>query len=188
MSDATGFMFLRVIWSGHRVKFPLMIPGSNMRELIVSPEPSHPFGRKGLAIASAWAQLEEEAMAGLLILDGDVAIDPYDYHLMFEAVQADPAAVHIAPARLWPASRGDIYGWSWAHCKNGNFTHLPTPDPDFFSFNFTYLPRRVVELSVRAGLKNWRFPHVDQMVSRTARQAGVPMNVVDACQPKHLHY
>jgi hypothetical protein len=96
--------------------------------------------------------------------------------------------VHIAPAKLWPVSKGDVSGWAWAHCKDGNFTHMPTPDPDFFSFNFTYIPRRVIDLSVKAGLKNWRFPQVDRMVSRTARLAGVKMNVVDACQPKHLHY
>ena len=51
--------------------------------------------------------------------------------------------------------------------------------PDFFAFNFTYVPRRVVELAIKAGLKNWQSPQVDRMMSRTARQAGVPMRVVE---------
>lgn len=40
------FMFLRVIWDAHHIKFPLRITGANIKELHVQPEPAHPFGRK----------------------------------------------------------------------------------------------------------------------------------------------
>jgi hypothetical protein len=183
-----GILFCRLIWDGHHVQFPLRISGVPMKDLHVAPETAAPFGRKGLAIASAWAQLQEPEMTGLLILDGDVVIDPYDYHVMYRAIEKEPDAVHIAPVRLWPISKSDIDGWAWGHCRDNHFTSAPTPDPDFFSFNFTYVPRRVVELAVKAGLKNWQYPQVDRMMSRTARLAGVPMRVVEDCQPKHLHY
>ena len=181
-------MFLRLIWDGHHIKFPLRIAGVNMKDLHVAPETSAPFGRKGLALASAWAQLAEPDMTGLLILDGDVVIDPCDYIHMYAAIQQEPTAVHIAPVKLWPISKNDLGGWSWGHCKDNNFTQEMTLDPDFFAFNFTYVPRRVIDLAVKAGLKNWQFPHVDQGMSRVARQAGVRMRVVEACQPKHVHY
>ena len=187
-TQLNGMMFFRLIWDGHHVKFPLRIHGVNMKDLHVVPETSAPFGRKGLALASAWTQLVEEHMTGMLILDGDVVIDPYDYHVMEQAVMKEPTAVHIAPVRLWPTSKADINGWAWGHCKDNEFTARPTSDPDFFSFGFTYVPRRVVELAIKAGLKNWQYPVVDQQVSKTARQAGVPMRVVMDCQPKHLNY
>jgi hypothetical protein len=181
-------MFLRLIWDAHRVSFPLRISGVPMKELHVVPETAHPFGRKGMALAGAWQQLEEEDMTGLLILDGDVVIDPWDYHMMYQAIQEDPLAVHIAPVRLWPISKGDINGWAWGHCKDNNFTAQMTLDPDFFAFNFTYIPRRVVEMAVKAGLARWQYPQVDRNMSKQARIAGVRMNVVTDCQPKHLHY
>jgi hypothetical protein len=184
----TAFVFFRLLWDGHHIKFPLHLAGVNMKDLHVAPETSAPFGRKGLALASAWAQLVDPDMGGMLILDGDVVIDPYDYVQMYAAIQKDPAAVHIAPVRLWPVSKNDLDGWAWGHCRDGQFTQEMTLDPDFFSFNFTYVPRRVIELAVKAGLKNWQYPQVDRFMSRTARQAGVTMSVVTACRPKHLHY
>src|SRR5277367_2072602 len=160
-----GPLFFRLIWDGHHVQFPLRLHGVNMKDLHVAPETAAPFGRKGLALAAAWTQLEEAETTGMLILDGDVVIDPYDYHMMYRAIEAEPDAVHIAPVRLWPVSKGDISGWAWGHCKDNNFTAEMTLDPDFFSFNFTYVPRRVVELAIRAGLKNWQYPVVDKMMS-----------------------
>jgi hypothetical protein len=182
------FMFLRVIWDAHHVKFPLRIIGANIKELHVQPEPAQPFGRKGLALASAWKQLAEPAMAGLLLLDGDVVIDPHDYLMMLTAIHTEPDAVHIGPAKLWPVSLNSLPGWAWGHCKNGQFGQEMTEDPDFFAFNFTYLPRRVIELAIGKGLKGWQFPNVDTNMSRVAREARIPMRVVKDCHPKHMHY
>lgn len=184
----TGFLFFRLIWDAHHVWFPLRINSVNMKELHVAPETAHPFGRKGLALAAAWKQLSDDGTPGMLILDGDVVIDPYDYVMMYNAIMGDPEAVHIAPVRIWPVSKNDLNGWSWAHCLEGRFSQVMEMNPDFFSFNFTYVPRRVIELAIGDGLKDKQFPHVDQHMSRSARKAGVRMNVVDACRPTHLHY
>jgi hypothetical protein len=184
----TGFLFFRLVWDAHHVWFPLRINSVNMKELHVAPETANPFGRKGLALAAAWKQLSDEGTPGMLILDGDVVIDPYDYVMMYNAIMGDPEAVHIAPVRIWPVSKNDLNGWSWAHCLEGRFSQVMEMNPDFFSFNFTYVPRRVIELAIGDGLKDKQFPHVDQHMSRSARKAGVRMNVVDACRPKHLHY
>jgi hypothetical protein len=188
LEEPKPMLFFRLIWDGHHTWFPLRLAGVNMKELHVVPETAHPFGRKGLALAGAWLQLADDATAGMLILDGDVAIDPWDYVTMYDAIQKEPDAVHIAPVKLWPVSRNGQESWAWAHCRNGQFSQVLERDPDFFSFNFTYVPRRVVELAIRAGLKNEQFPNVDRAVSRAARNAGVPMRVVELCQPKHLHY
>jgi len=185
---AAPFMFLRLIWDGHHVRFPLRIAGVNIKELHVVPETAHPFGRKGLALAGAWKQLAEPDMSGLLILDGDVAIDPYDYMMMYVAIQKDPAAVHIGPTKLWPISKMDLDGWAWGHCRGNVWGQLMELNPDFFAFNFTYIPRRVIELAIAKDLKGKQFPHVDQHISRVAREAGVRMNVVEECSPKHMHY
>lgn len=182
------FMFFRIIWDAHIVRFPLRLASANIKEVHVSPEPGAPFGRKGLALAAAWKQVAEPDTAGVLLIDGDVLIDPHDYTMMREAIQAEPGAVHIGPAKLWPTSKNDLSGWAWGHCRNGVFTQEWTEDPDFFAFNFTYVPREVMELAIRKELRNKQFPEVDRFVSRMAREAGIPMRVVKDCHPKHMHY
>jgi hypothetical protein len=182
------FMFLRVIWDAHHIRFPLRIVGANIKELHVVPETAHPFGRKGLALAGAWKQLADPAMEGVLLLDGDVVIDPHDYMMMLIAIHTDPDAVHIAPTKLWPSSKNDLDGWAWGHCRDGKFSQELELHPDFFAFNFTYIPRKVMDLAVAKGLKTWQFPEVDRSVSRVAREAKVRMTVVEGASPKHMHY
>jgi hypothetical protein len=182
-------LFLRLIWDAHTVKIPApRIAGSNMKELHVAPEPAHPFGRKGLALAAAWKQLATPETTGILILDGDVLIDPHDYMMMLVAIHSEPAAVHIGPAKLWPVSMGDAPGWVWGHCRNAEWSQEMTEDPDFFAFNFTYVPRQVWQAAAAKGLRSWVFPNVDRGVSRAAREAKIPMRVVKDCHPKHMHY
>lgn len=187
MSGPVGMIFVRVIWDAHVVKLPLALPGARMIELHVQPEPSHPFGRKGLTLASAWTTLATDEHAGMLILDGDVAIDPWDVLMMLAAVQSEPDAVHVAPAKIWRTTTGSEELWTWGHWR-GERSQEWCEDPDFFAFNFTYIPRRVIEEAVKKGLRSWAFPHVDQRVSRTARQLGIPVRVVKDCSPKHMHY
>ena len=182
------FMFLRVIWDAHHIHFPLRIVGANIKELHVVPETAHPFGRKGLALAGAWKQLATPEVEGVLILDGDVVIDPHDYMMMLVAIHQDPAAVHIAPVKLWPSSKNDLGGWAWGHCRDGKYGQELELHPDFFAFNFTYIPRVVMEMAVADGLRNWAFPEVDRSMSRSARKARVRMTVVEGASPKHMHY
>ena len=186
--NGVPYLFLRVIWTAHRVAFPLHITGFNIKEVQVSPEPAAPFGRKGLVLASAWKQLAKPDTAGVLLLDGDVLVDPHDVMMMLVALTKDPDAVHIGPAKLWPVTMGDAPGWVWGHCRNAEWSQVMTTNPDFFAFNFTYIPRRVVELAIAKGLRTKVFPEVDRHVSRMAREAGIRMHVVEDCHPKHMHY
>lgn len=182
-------LICRVIWDPHPVRFPLRIHGAVIREVHIAPETAWPAGRKGLVLESAWKQLGTDAV-GMLLLDGDVVIDPHDLLMMMTAIVSEPAAVHTAATRIWPVSKGDIPGWVWSH-----WSGKPTQDlgkasagPDFFSFGFTYIPRAVMDAAIRSGLRSKVFPHVDQHVSATAVKAGVPIRIVRDCMPKHMNY
>jgi hypothetical protein len=152
----------------------------------IGPEASHPFGRKGLALAGAWRQLKSNSTDGMLILDGDVAVDILDMAAMNASIHVEPDAVHIAPVRLWPASSGEP-SWVWAHWED-DMTQEPCDSPRRFSFCFTYLPRRLIDACLKAGLETWTFPHVDRLVSVEARKQGIPVRVVQGCTPKHVHF
>jgi len=162
------------------------VRGVRLHQLSYGPEPGYPFGRRGLAIASAWDQLRTGAAAGMLLLDADVAVDPWDFAAMLAAVDREPDAVHTAPIRVWPASttRG---AWTWGHWA-GQPSQDPCADPEYFSLSFTYLPERLVASCVKAGLRKWTFPIVDSRISEQARAARIPARVVDQAAPKHLHY
>lgn len=153
----------------------------------VTPSDDHPYGRKGLVIASAWRALSDDGMAGLVILDGDVAIDPADVGAMLAAVEDDPGAVHVAPVRLWPVST-KAAGWVWGHGRANTFTQRDLEHPDCFGFGFTYLPRELIEASLDAGLEDWGYPGVDARVGDVGRKLKIPVRVVRGASPKHINF
>lgn len=178
-------VFARVNWDG--TAMPFHMPGTRWFDISVQPEPGYPVGRKGLALDAAWMQLRNQDCTGMLILDGDVAIDPLDYAAMCEAIDGEPRAVHTAPVRLWPAST-QRESWIWGHwCDDG-----PSQDyclaPDRFTFCFTYLPRALLWHARRGGLRSWIFPGVDLRMAETARRFRIPVRIVHGCHPKHMHY
>jgi hypothetical protein len=173
---------VRVDWD--RTAIPLRIP--NFHVIRLAPEAAYPFGRKGAALAGAWRQLSGGQTDGMLILDGDVAVDLLDVAAMRAAIHVEPSVVHTAPVRLWPAS---LHGpsWVWAH-----WDYDPGQEniasPRRFSFCFTYLPRALIGACIKGGLEEWTFPHVDRLVSKQAEEGKVPVRVVPDCFPKHLHF
>lgn len=178
-------VFVRVNWNGTAIRFNM--PGTRWFDLAIGPEPGYPFGRKGLALDAAWLQLANAKCCGMVVLDGDIAIDPIDYAAMVAAVDLEPAAVHAAPVRLWPAST-QRESWVWGHwCGDG-----PSQDycsaPDRFTFGFTFLPRVLLERARAAGLRKWTFPGVDLKMAQVAKHNGIPVRMVPDCHPKHLHY
>jgi hypothetical protein len=181
MAEPVESVKVRVDWD--HTAIPLRLREHHFHTVHVAPEPGWPFGRKGLALAGAWHQLAGPLTAGLLILDGDVAVDLVDVGVMFLAIEADPDAVLVAPVRLWPTSTG-LDSWVWGHGR-GSFSQADPDDPDLFSFGFTYLPRKVVE---GTGLGELTYPMVDQAVAAAARDMGVPVRVVRDCTPKHLNF
>jgi hypothetical protein len=177
---------IRLDWN--HTAIPLRI-ASKYYTLHVDPEPAHPFGRKGLAIAGAWHQLAGPDIAGMLILDGDVAIDPHDHQHMLQAIDKDPHnTIHTAPVILWPTST-HTDSWVWGHGTGGHFTQDDTDDNlDTFTFCYTYLPRRLMEACLTSGLTEWTYPGVDGKFCHQARTIGTPVNVVRSASPKHLNY
>jgi hypothetical protein len=153
----------------------------------VTPEPEYPVGRKGLMMASAWETLGKRANCdGMIVLDGDVAVDPTHVAAMFDAIDADPQVVWTAPVRIWPVSthRAD---WVWAHWKDRASQNLDN-DPLWFSFCFTYLPAQLLNFAIAKGMKTWVYPRVDANVSAQAQKLGVKARMIEDCFPVHLHY
>jgi hypothetical protein len=173
------FLCLRLNWDNTALPVKL----KRFRDVHIRPEAGYPFGRKGSQLAGAWRQLADAGTDGALILDGDVGVDMADVAAMNQAIASDPHRVWVAPARLWPTTSGQE-DWVWAH-RRGPFSQEICPDPEYFSFCFTYLPRA---LMAARGLDSWTFPHVDTRISEEAQRLRVPVSVVADCWPKHLHF
>ena len=179
-------VFVRVNWNN--TAFPgFGMPGTRWFDLHLVPEPGYPYGRKGLALEGAWRQLGGAGKCGMLVLDGDVAIDPLDYAAMGEAIALEPEVIHVGPIRLWPASTMKE-SWTWGHWCGDERGQDYCPEPDRWTFGFTYLPARLLELARAAGMRRWTFPDVDTRMAAVARQNSLVARPVAGCHPKHLHY
>jgi hypothetical protein len=176
-----GIVQVRVCWD--RAEIPLRVDFHIVR---IGPESGYPFGRRGLALVSAWRQLAAVDTPGMLVLDGDVAVDPVDYAAMLAAIVAEPAAVHVAPVRLWPIST-HVADWVWGHGR-AVFSQDDPDNPDVFTFSFTYLPRALIEACITAGMGEWTYPGVDRRVCEQSRTLRVPVHVVRGAAPKHVNF
>jgi hypothetical protein len=155
-----------------------------MFDIVYGPSDKHPAGRRGEVMLGAWEGYSDRGTAGMLVQDGDTVIDPADYFAMVDSIHAWPDCVITAPVRLW--RKADTAGWVWAHWK-GQASQELVFDPDFFCFNFTYLPRRLLEAAAKKGMRSWAFPTVDTRMARVARETGIPVKVV-RCMPKHMNF
>lgn len=191
---AVNLICVKVAWRGQTVA-SLEQP---FHLIEVNPEPAHPKGRKGLVLASAWRQMANDKDVGMLIVDGDVVIEPTDLSTMIGHVLSDVRAVWTAPTRLWPRST-HLPSWVWGHRREPlpdaspedtmRLWQTDVDDPDWFTFCFTFLPRRLVEAAVADGLKDWHYPYVDLNMHRLAKRVGVPVRVVRGdCNPKHVNF
>lgn len=178
---------VRVRWKGRGLDYR----PPRFHDLDIHPEPGAPFGRKGAQMLGAWQQLAGPAVTGMLVLDGDVAIDPVDLAAMNHAVAAEPAAVHVAPVRNWQASTGRGE-WEWAHWPFGTEPGTELRQPGRFSFGFTYLPRAMFEdwraHADRGGWPEWHYPWCDRNASELARRLKLRVMLVNGCHPKHVHF
>lgn len=173
----------RVDWDNSMLPLPMR----GWQRIPVFPEPGWPAGRKGLQLAGAWRQFSTRRTDGMLLLDGDVVIDPLDLFHMKREIQEQPRLIHTAPAKIWPV--GSPYDqWVWAHWAQHPSQEIDWDGVKWFSFCFTYLPRRLIESAVKAGLETWTYPVVDSKLSRHARALKIPVNVVAECWPKHAHF
>ena len=179
-------ILVRVDWDRTAIQLG-RLPG-RWHTLHLGPEPGYPFGRKGAELLAAWQQVQMSRQeAGMVLLDGDVAIDPVDYRAMMACITSDPEAVWTAPARLWPRSTQYPGGWYWAHHR-GEASQDECDNPTVFSFCFTYLPRRLLTACRQAGMAKWTFPTCDSQVTQVAARERIKVGVVRGASPKHLHY
>lgn len=176
---------VRMNWDNSALS--IRIPGA-FYTLRVNPSSEYPFGEKGKVLAGAWKQLDpDHKMDGLLILDGDVAIEPIDLTNMLAAIHHHDKMVVVAPARIWPISTKRSQ-WAWAHWSAKASQVMERENIRWFSFNFTYLPRQVIEQALSDGLINWTYPSVDKRMSDSAFKAGVKVHVAENVYPKHLNF
>jgi hypothetical protein len=185
MSD---FIMVQMDWDRTALRLPAL-PGIRFHKVHYGPEPEFPMGRHGLAIYRAWEQLTDnigEPATGMLMLDGDVAIDPSDIGWMVGAIHADPTIVHTAPVKIWPVAtrRAD---WVWSHWRDEPGKQI-VQDPIWFGFSFTYLPSDLIEASAEAGLCEWTYPNVDWRVAEVAQKLHIPVKVVLCASPKHMNW
>ena len=90
----------RVDWDRTALNMP--VPG-RFHTTHITPEPGYPFGRKGLVLTRVWAALGGDA-AGMLTLDGDVAVDPVDHAAMMASIDTGPEMVWVAPVACGPSA------------------------------------------------------------------------------------
>ena len=178
-------IMVRVNWDNTALAIPT--PGK-FHDLHVNPTTDYPFGEKGKVLANTWKQLNvDNNMDGMLILDGDVAIEPIDFTNMLRAIHDHDKMVVIAPAKIWPKST-KRKEWSWAHWSKDPSQTLETDNIRWFSFNFTYLPKKVIEQAIQDGMVTWAYPRCDMRVSTAAFTAGVSVFVAQNVFPKHLNF
>jgi hypothetical protein len=155
--------------------------------LRMGPSDDYPFGQKGHVLLRAWEQLASDGTSGMLILDGDVAIDPEDLQAMHNCIDMDPLSVWTAPVKIWPIST-HREEWTWGHWAEGKPNQDILDSPDFFTFCFTYLPLELINDCKEAGMDGWTYPNVDRWTSLTASSTRMTIRVADNCWPKHLNY
>ena len=182
---------VRVTWNGSAPPLPPLwwrdgdyIYRAKFFPIDVHPTIDDPVGRKGYALARAWQTLRGDT-DGMLILDGDVIIDPTHLAAMMGCIDSDPGCVWTAPVKIWPVSthRRD---WVWAHWETKASQEIDE-HPRWFSFCFTYLPRPLIDAAIRSGLRSWVYPKVDSNVARAAQRMGITARTVP-CFPIHTHW
>jgi hypothetical protein len=183
-------LFARFNWDGTAVQQNLPYhPYMTFKDIHITPSAQWPTGQKGLALARYWETQECRLSPplGIILLDGDVVIDPSDLRFMVQAIEMNPVSVHTAPVKLWThTARGPM--WTWAHQDERGLSAEPCDNPIYFSFGFTFLPGILMDAAVSGDLRNQIYPYVDEYMSNLAAKNGIGIRVVNDCAPKHLHF
>ena len=154
----------------------------------VFPEDGFPFGRKGKVFTDTWNQARNSAVKyqGMLVIEGDVLIDPHDYNQMLKAISTNVDAIWTAPVKVWPVTTKGK-DWFWCHWSTDTSQTLDKY-PLHFGYNFTYLPKQLIELAIEAGWDKWDYWTDDSEMPKIAMRNKIPVKVPEDCWPKHLHY
>jgi len=177
---------VRMTWKGSSA--PQFL-NRHFYQVDVYPEPGYPMGRKGKVFADTWRQIPDNMKPkydGMLVIEGDVLIDPHDYKQMLKSIESDVNAVWTAPVKVWPiTSKFDDWFWChWATMPSQTLDEYPLR----FGYNFTYLPTKLIELAIDAGWENWDYWNDDSEMPIVAMKNQIKVKVPEDCYPKHLHY
>lgn len=154
------------------------------------PSAEHPHGLKGAILADLWRDLADSGINGMATKDGDVAADPSDLALLQAAAARQPEAVHTGQLKLWPRSSGHpdwIYGHQVRSGTEISWTRDRVTSAEQCGTGFAWWPAAVLDKCAEE-LAGTAYPGVDQLLSRTARDLGLPIRVISACQPRHLNF
>lgn len=184
----------RIIWCQLVWKRPVVRLPDHIHPLMIRPETGYPHGNKGRVLRQAWRHYRQVS-PGIVFVDGDVGIDPWDIQAMNQAVRSNPNAVWTGMAWLWPMNpiqeppHASHRTWVNNHAQWGA-THANGRQIDYFTFNTTYIPNELFQRVETQ--KKWRdlvFPWADTRLSEIATESPrIPAYLVPKCQPKHLNW
>lgn len=183
----------RIVWAQFVWQHPVVHLPAQIHPLKIVPTPGFPHGNKGAVLHYAWLRWRNVS-PGIVFVDGDVAIDPWDIKAMNAAIRSNPDAIWTAPAWLWPANpikdapMLSHRAWVKEDAQWGAVNADGTID--YFSFNTTYIPNRLFARVERE--KKWGalvFPWADTRLSQMATESPrIPAYVVKDCHPKHINW
>jgi len=103
--DMLACRWLQLVWRRPEVSLPPPI-----RPVLIPATTEHPRGWKGDVLRQAW-QVYGGRYPGVVVLDGDVAIEPDSVLAMDLAIRSAPEDVWTAPVRAWASPIRDHYAW-----------------------------------------------------------------------------
>jgi hypothetical protein len=145
----------------------------------------------GWSLREAWREI---ALRGpLIVLEQDVAYDPWIFAELLHGVATYPGAVIAVPYILWPLHTGRKDP-VWSHLIGDVFGELRTvpatehpPDrPATCGLGLTYLPAELLR-PLEEKLPRWYYPHLDFRLSMEAKRAGIPI-IGTQLPATHLHW
>ena len=180
--------WVQFVWIRPVVTYPAHL----IHPLVLRPSPGYPHGNKGAAMRSVWLRYRTHH-PGIVFIDGDVAVDPWDIREMNRAVLRYPEDVLTGHAWLWPASlrTGEPVPshrtWQGQDAVWG--TTRPDGTCDYFSFNCTYIPNRLFQrVEDQQAWGRLIFPWADTRLSEIAAQSPrIPIHYVPQVRAKHLN-
>ena len=183
----------KIIWCQFVWNHPVVHLPAQIHSLLIKPEPGSPHGNKGAVMRQAWLRWRAVS-PGIVFVDGDVGIDPWDMRAMNQAVRSDPTVVWTGMAWLWPsnpvqeAPKLSHRTWHQGEAQWG----MTGRDGriDYWSFNTTYVPNRLFARVEQE--RKWSllvFPWADTRLSEIAQESPrIPAYIVPECRPKHLNW